>query len=112
MAISHEHEQTIYDFLVRLRSRMHLRSVRRPRSRISLLAVVSARRLPRRCSTAPAVSYYVQLLAVPTGTSVSTAVLSRRRTRIWRVSPDPRPVIGVMVLSVLYTYTSAYDSFS
>jgi hypothetical protein len=24
----------------------------------------------------------------------------------------PIPVIGVMVLSVLYTYTSAYDSFS
>ncbi len=82
MAISHEHEQTIYDFLVRLRGS----SVRRPRSRISLLADVSPLG-GSRAVVPPHQQYrttYSSWLYRP-GHPVSTAVLSRRRIMWGRV---------------------------
>jgi hypothetical protein len=105
VAILLEHEQTIYDFLVRLRGS----SVRRPRSRISLLAVVSPLG-GSRAVVPPHQQYRTtysswRRLAVPTGTSggLHSGTRSRRRIMWGRVD----------LLSSVTTYTCyVYDSFS
>jgi len=111
VAISHEHEQTIYDFLVRLRSRMHLgaRSAVRGRgSRYSQSSPLGG----SRAVVPPHQQYrttYSSWLYRPGHPSPQRGTIASTYAHMARI---PVPVIGSWYYPFCDTYTSAYDSFS